>query len=91
MIAGEVEPPTTRKDIMIRFRNGSVGLNNTCSWVPPTSPMLNHSHYFSNGHGYPLRYTGIKDGVTLRGQGTHENGGRENRETRNESSDKMRI
>src|SRR3954470_3458445 len=28
------------KDTMIRFRDGSIGMNNTCSRYTPTSPML---------------------------------------------------
>src|SRR3954466_7620915 len=28
------------KDTMIRFRDGSIGTNNTCSRYTPTSPML---------------------------------------------------
>ena len=47
MIAGEVEPPITRKDIMIRLHNGVVGMNKTCSRSSPTSPMLVLLIYFS--------------------------------------------
>src|SRR3954469_10979360 len=28
------------KDTLIRFRDGSIGMNNTCSRYTPTSPML---------------------------------------------------
>ena len=46
---------------------------------------------FQNGNGYPLRYTGIEDGVSVRGQGTHENGGKYARERKNGSTDKTKI
>ena len=91
LIAGKMEPPTTRKDIIIRFRNVSVGMNNTCSSCSPTSSMLILLICFSKWNGHPLRYTGINDGVTLRGQGTHENGGKHTRERKNGSTDKTKI
>ena len=88
-IAKEVEPPIT--NIMIRFCNISVGMSNTCSSCSPTSSIVIFLITSKYGHGYPLRYTGIKDGVTLRGQGSHENGGKHTREWKDGSTDKTKI
>src|SRR3954468_15691774 len=52
------------KGTMIRFRDGSIGMNNTCSRYTPTSPMLVLLVHFSTTRISSKEHIGIKSSRT---------------------------